>query len=460
MAGIADFFNNFGAPADDGYMTPAQRAQAQQHGLLALAGPLLEAAQPSTVRRGIGSAFGKGIAGMMQAQSQAQRDALQSQMFGMQKRRFEQELADAPLRQRGLELGNQAAEAKLSEGQRKQDYVEQAARTLGGTPALPDAGQFGVPFTDAEGQATPQPATGDPQTAALIRMGGENIADELLKARLGIGDASGASLGAPTWGTRQDGTPVLLQVTRSGEARELKLPAGVTPAKTKPLDLGTAWGIQGPDGRIVSVIPKDVAGVKREQELGTAAGERDTGLPKARAALGTLERNSTIVTNTIDKAIAASEKFGATGYPYWLTPKGMPGAANELDNYLDTIKSRIGFNELQEMRANSPTGGALGNVSDRETALLTAVQGALDPRQHKQLTENLKTIRDIYPQVLAERRQAFDYDYPGGKPRSAGAPPAPPTAPAAAPPRAVLNGRSITVRGGQWMYEDTGEPAQ
>src|SRR3546814_10033930 len=37
---------------------------------------------------------------------------------------------------------------------------------------------------------------------------------------------------------------------------------------------------------------------------------------------------------------------------------------------LDTLKGRSAFGALQQMRANSPTGGALGQVSERELYLL------------------------------------------------------------------------------------------
>ena len=65
------------------------------------------------------------------------------------------------------------------------------------------------------------------------------------------------------------------------------------------------------------------------------------------------------------------------------------------------------------MRANSPTGGALGQVSDLENKLLQAVQGALDPLQSKQLVENLQNIKQLYAAVMEERRRAFQHDYGG-----------------------------------------------
>lgn len=152
--------------------------------------------------------------------------------------------------------------------------------------------------------------------------------------------------------------------------------------------------------------------------------KREEGYSGAANALQQFERQTSIIQGTIDEAIGlvldnpgewrggAQPDFNnfSTGYGSFLS--GMPNsAAGKLANALDTIKARIGFDELQRMRDNSPSGGALGQVSELENRLLQAVQGALDPAQPEQLLQNLKTIRELYPQVLAEKRRAFEYDY-------------------------------------------------
>ena len=83
----------------------------------------------------------------------------------------------------------------------------------------------------------------------------------------------------------------------------------------------------------------------------------------------------------------------------------------KLKNELETIKANVGFDKLQRMRDNSPTGGALGQVSELENRLLQAVNGALDPAQSDQLRENLKSIKELYAQVIAEKRKAFALDF-------------------------------------------------
>lgn len=131
--------------------------------------------------------------------------------------------------------------------------------------------------------------------------------------------------------------------------------------------------------------------------------------PKALSALQGLERQTNTVTTHIDKALGLISPW-STGYGAALS--FLPESdARELRNELDTIKANVGFDKLQAMRDASPTGGALGQVSEMENRLLQAVNGALDPAQSNQLKENLAAIREIYPQVLEERKSAYEADY-------------------------------------------------
>jgi len=69
------------------------------------------------------------------------------------------------------------------------------------------------------------------------------------------------------------------------------------------------------------------------------------------------------------------------------------GQAGDLSGLLQTVKARVSFDELQKMRAASPTGGALGNVSDKDMASLQAVMGSLEQsRTPQQLLYNLDRV--------------------------------------------------------------------
>jgi hypothetical protein len=105
----------------------------------------------------------------------------------------------------------------------------------------------------------------------------------------------------------------------------------------------------------------------------------------------------------IDNTLAnIEEALGAAGF--WTTGfvgeslsriAGTP--ARDFSGVIDTLKSAIGFNTLQQMREASPTGGALGQVSERELALLTSAIESLDQGQSTgQIVRNLQAIQKHY----------------------------------------------------------------
>ncbi len=86
--------------------------------------------------------------------------------------------------------------------------------------------------------------------------------------------------------------------------------------------------------------------------------------------------------------------------------------ARELAEQLKSIKASIAFSALQKMRELSPTGGALGNVSNQEllllqNSLLPLDQGADD----EVLIENLKGVKDLYQDVIRKIYVTNDGEY-------------------------------------------------
>lgn len=80
----------------------------------------------------------------------------------------------------------------------------------------------------------------------------------------------------------------------------------------------------------------------------------------------------------------------------------IPGTTGkDLETTLDTIKANVGFDKLQQMRANSPTGAALGSVSDFENKMLQSVIASLATSQSKeQFLTNLKRVEDTYNRIV------------------------------------------------------------
>lgn len=75
--------------------------------------------------------------------------------------------------------------------------------------------------------------------------------------------------------------------------------------------------------------------------------------------------------------------------------QGVPeSSARNFKAELDTLKANIAFGELTAMREASKTGGALGQVSERELALLESALGALDQGQSpQQFIQQLNLIK-------------------------------------------------------------------
>lgn len=145
------------------------------------------------------------------------------------------------------------------------------------------------------------------------------------------------------------------------------------------------------------------------------AREVNAGRIAAQNAIGSFERKSQTMAGTLDTAIQQIEANPnlVTGLGGDLT-KILPGSpAYDLAQTLLTIQANIGFDALQQMRESSPTGGALGSISDTENRLLQAVQGATAQGQSApQLLANLRTIQSLAKEVLEDRRRAFAATFP------------------------------------------------
>jgi len=116
----------------------------------------------------------------------------------------------------------------------------------------------------------------------------------------------------------------------------------------------------------------------------------------------TLDQATTAITN-IDNVINILDTGGilVKGAISRVAQSIIPGTDSfDLDRSLDTIKALIGFDALQKMRDASPTGGALGQVSEKEINFLQSVSGSLSIGQStEQFRETLILIRASFLKV-------------------------------------------------------------
>lgn len=120
----------------------------------------------------------------------------------------------------------------------------------------------------------------------------------------------------------------------------------------------------------------------------------DAGIREARQREASVAQADRVIAK-VDQALA---DVGVTTAGPGSILTGIPGTtARNLDSTLQTIKSNLGFAELQAMRDASPTGGALGAIAVQELMALQATVASLDQGQSPtQLRKSLNDIRKHY----------------------------------------------------------------
>jgi len=117
--------------------------------------------------------------------------------------------------------------------------------------------------------------------------------------------------------------------------------------------------------------------------------------------------------NIQDVTQSAGRKTGAWTAGFLSPLKFVGGtSAASLAGDLETVKSDAFVANITEMRKNSPTGGAVGNVSDKDLEMLQSLQTSF--RQNlppKQLKSNLKKYQEIRQRVANDAKKGFVRKY-------------------------------------------------
>lgn len=148
--------------------------------------------------------------------------------------------------------------------------------------------------------------------------------------------------------------------------------------------------------------------------------KREASYPKTTAALRSFETQADTLVANLTKLRDHPGLSGITGFVFGRTP-AITAEARSAKADLDNILARGGFAELAAMRQASPTGGALGNISNQEVQYLRQAFGALDPVQD---TETFKQkINDVIAQLQTSKRnvrEEYDNTYEYRAQRGAG----------------------------------------
>lgn len=182
--------------------------------------------------------------------------------------------------------------------------------------------------------------------------------------------------------------------TRSGEIKFG--PAGTTIKNEGTIPPGYR-AVRDPNGNLERVEP--IPGSKAEREANDLA-EKKTKADRIKGEVGTTVGNALDDIDRLMKS-ATLPTTGAIGSRL----ASMPGtAAHDISQALSTVGANISFSQLQQMRESSPTGGALGNVTEGEQKMLQNSFAALSQSQStEQFKTNLGRVRAVFERIVHGR---------------------------------------------------------
>ena len=233
------------------------------------------------------------------------------------------------------------------------------------------------------------------------------LEDELLRARIGLTQAqtaAGGNVGASNVQTTFKGANGNMHIVlRNGKVKDTGTPFNENVKFfTQPDD--SVIGVDASTGeRLGTVISAKEASEARERKTREEAQtQASIELP---IALAGLDQTLSSIDSTMETTRDASEQVTplTTGLPGSIAG-GIPGtAAFDLRANIKTVQANLGFDQLQKMRNASKTGGALGQVSERELDLLISAVNSLDADQSdEQLRENFARVLKHYDNYKRE----------------------------------------------------------
>lgn len=240
--------------------------------------------------------------------------------------------------------------------------------------------------------------------------------------------AGGAGVyGTPIYGVK-NGKTVLGAIGKDGQFHEIDT-RGIepTPGGIKPLDTGAGFapfdprrgGVVGPTVPKTGEVSKDYAptigpngavsaapipGTPAAQKIEETEAKRAASAETTAASAGSVKNIISDVRKRVEGAPAYNP---AVGFGAETAARVAGSNASDTAELIKTVTANIGFDRLQRMRDESPTGGALGQVAVQELESLKKTIASLAQRQSKpQFLENLKRVEDQYDRII-KKAQAY-----------------------------------------------------
>ena len=291
-----------------------------------------------------------------------------------------------------------------------------------GTAAIVNAAKRGP---DALKQYVQQMAIGVEKAMKMNKPGAkpELVQLQQAAAALPVGDPQRAQLEAA----------IRLKTTREPrQPTEFESALSYLPEKDRPEAVRRkllGGGSEGAPVQVVDPTTGNVVYATREQAVGMTPPSgiegltpkdkqlREKAYPKATAAVNSFDQHTTRLVKDLETLRDHPGLESITGIAAGRLP-GVTAKGREAEALYKKIMATGGFQELQNIRDASPTGGAVGQVSDFENRLLQSKFGALDRTQDASSVRN--AINEVISQLKSSRqniRDAYDltYEYRGDR---------------------------------------------
>lgn len=217
----------------------------------------------------------------------------------------------------------------------------------------------------------------------------------------------------PVYGVDAQGNTVILQLNDAGGAGLTKLPEGVRVGKDPVrIDAGTETVLLDPVTRQrIGSIPKNVAGEAAQKKTGEGIAERNLNQPEAQLKVETAVANLDALRDEVRKLKSMPGLSSATGAWQSRLPNVWQSTA-DADSSINNIKGKAATSALQAMRDASRTGGAVGNVTEKEWPILESMIGNLDRSQGdklfvERLNELEKYTEDAKARIISAHQRAY-----------------------------------------------------
>ena len=156
--------------------------------------------------------------------------------------------------------------------------------------------------------------------------------------------------------------------------------------------------VEGEEGLEIVPIPGGAADQARQQALQQELGRQAQRERAGSTVIQDLQRALDLIPEL--GVIARGE--GVLGGVTRQTQARVPGTvANRITQFTESALSNVGLDTLQQMRENSPTGGALGQVPIQQQTRLEQVLGSLKIDQPPDVLDaNIKRVMNIYTDII------------------------------------------------------------